>query len=84
MLGNSKQEFKLRLTEEDNFISCGSVNYHRTHFTKPYNIKDNEGSYCYSACCAFGIDRLTYALLSQKGINPEKWDEETYREIFES
>ena len=84
VLGNSKQEFKLRLTEEDNFISCGSVNYHRTHFTKPYNIKDNEGSYCYSACCAFGIDRLTYAFLSQKGIEPEKWDKETYSEIFES
>lgn len=82
ILGNSKQEYKVRLTEEDNFVSCGSVNYHRTHFTKPYNIKGSDGAYCYSACCAFGIDRLTYTLLSQKGLDPEKWDRNTYKEIF--
>ncbi len=82
VLGNSKQEFQIRLPGDDNFSACGSVNYHRTHFTKPYNIKDPDGAYCYSACCAFGIDRLSYALLSQKGIYPEKWDESTYNEIF--
>lgn len=82
VLGNSKQEFQLRLPGSDRFSACGSVNFHRTHFTKPYNIKSSEDAYCYSACCAFGIDRLTYALLSQKGIDPEKWDARTYQEIF--
>lgn len=82
VLGDSKQEFQLKLPGDDNFSACGSVNYHRTHFTKPYNIKNSEDAYCYSACCAFGIDRLAYALLSQKGIDPDKWDKETYDEIF--
>lgn len=82
VLGNSKQELQLKLPGSDRFSACGSVNYHRTHFTKPYNIKSSEDAYCYSACCAFGIDRLSYALLSQKGIDPEKWDRETYEEIF--
>lgn len=82
ILGNSKQEFQVCLPGSDMFSSCGSVNFHRTHFTKPYNIRSSEDSYCYSACCAFGIDRLSYALLSQKGLDPDRWDQETYDEIF--
>lgn len=82
ILGNSKQEFQIRLPGDDRFSACGSVNFHRTHFTKPYNIKQDKDTYAYSACCAFGIERLTYALLSQKGTDPEKWDEKTYAEIF--
>ena len=82
ILGNSKQEFQVCLPGSDMFSACGSVNFHRTHFTKPYNIRSSEDSYCYSACCAFGIDRLSYALLSQKGLDPDRWDQETYDEIF--
>lgn len=80
-LGNSKQEYKLRLPGEDRFCSCGSANYHRTHFSKPYNIKNEEGSFCYTACFAFGIDRLTYTFLSQKGLDVEKWDDDIREEI---
>lgn len=82
ILGNSKQEFQIRLPGDDRFCACGSANFHRTHFSKPYDIKEETGSYCYTACCAFGVDRLTYAFLSQKGIDPEKWDEKTRKEIF--
>lgn len=81
ILGDSKQEFKCYLPASDSYIACGSANFHRTHFTKPYNIKTNEGTFCNSACFAFGIERLTYALLSQKGINPEMWDDATRKEI---
>lgn len=82
ILGNSKQEFQVRLPGDDRFSACGSVNFHRTHFTKPYNIRQDNDTLAYSACCAFGIERLTYALFSQKGIDPDKWDSKTYNEIF--
>lgn len=81
ILGDSKQEYKWYVPFSESYIACSSANFHRTHFTKPYNIKNNEGTYCHSACFAFGIERMVYALLNQKGIDPEKWDKETYNEI---
>lgn len=81
MIGNSKVEFKLQIPSSGEYISCSSTNNHRTHFTKTYNIKNNVGEYCFSSCFAFGIDRLTFALLSQKGLDVELWDEQTKKEI---
>lgn len=81
LIGNSKLEYKLMIPNNKEYISCCSANYHRTHFSKPYNIKNANGDYCYTACFAFGIERLTYAFLSQKGLDVEKWDKETIEEI---
>ena len=81
VLGEAKQEWKIYLPAEESYISCGSINYHRTHFTKPYNIQNDDG-YCQSSCFAFGLERLTFAFLSQKGIYPERWDEDTRTEIL--
>ena len=81
ILGDSKQEFKWQLPASGDYISCSSVNFHRTHFSKPYRIMNDEGTCCYTACFAFGIERLAYALLCQKGIDPDKWDESTREEI---
>ncbi|MBM6750048.1 hypothetical protein H6A65_00830 [Mediterraneibacter glycyrrhizinilyticus] len=82
MLGNSKVEFKIQIPYSKEFIACSSANYHRTHFTKKYKIcKKNGNSLCVSGCFAFGVERLTYALLSQKGIDIEKWDSNTREEI---
>lgn len=81
ILGDSKQEFKWNIPYNDNYIACSSANFHRTHFSKPYNIKSNKGSFCHTACFAFGIERMVYAFLNQKGCNPAKWDKQTYDEI---
>ena len=83
ILGDSKQEFKWHLPAADYYCSCSSVNFHRTHFSKPYHIMNDEGTYCYTSCFAFGIERLAYALLCQKGIDPEKWDDTTRAEIMQ-
>ena len=80
LLGDSKQEFKIYLPNEEIYIAAGSVNFHRTHFTKPYNIRSKQG-YCHSACFAFGIERLAFGLLSQKGLDEDKWDMKTREEI---
>lgn len=81
-LGKSKVEFKCWIPAEDSYISCGSKNYHRTHFSSKYNIHYlNNSTLAQSACFAFGIDRLMYAFLSQKGTEIEKWDSSTVSEI---
>lgn len=83
ILGDSKKEFRLWLPGSNSFSAVSSANIHRTHFTKTYNIKsNNENAFCQSSCFAFGVERLAYALLSQKGLEPAKWDEKTRNEIF--
>ena len=83
ILGDSKQEFKWYLPATDYYCSCSSINIHRTHFSMPYNIRNDEGTFCHTACFAFGIERLAYALLCQKGLEPEKWDEATRNELLQ-
>lgn len=80
MIGKSKEEFKLQIPENGNYSAVSSINYHLTHFTKKYNIR-SEDCYCCSSCIAFGLERLAYAFLSQKGLDVNKWDEETFSEI---
>lgn len=81
ILGDSKQEFRVYIPDGDFFCAVSSSNVHRTHFTKTYNIH-NDNSFCQSSCFAFGIERLSYALISQKGVDIDKWDEATRKEIF--
>ncbi len=81
ILGDSKREFKWKIPAHDSYTACGSMNFHRTHFSKPYNIRNESQDYCYTSCLAFGIERLAFALLSQKGADPIAWDERTRAEI---
>lgn len=81
VLGDSKQEFVCRLDNPDKEIAAASANFHRTHFSKPYNIRLDNGNFAYTACFAFGVERLTYALLCQKGLDVSKWDEKTVQEL---
>lgn len=81
ILGDSKQEFRMLIPGTESYCAVSSSNVHRTHFTKTYNIH-NDNSLCQSSCFAFGIERLSYALISQKGSDVDKWDEATRKEIF--
>ncbi|MBR3045587.1 MAG: hypothetical protein IKI45_14030 [Oscillospiraceae bacterium] len=81
ILGDSKQEFKWYVPFSESYIACSSANFHRTHFSKPYQIRTDAGTYCNTACFAFGIERMAYAFLNQKGIDPQKWDKATFDEI---
>jgi seryl-tRNA synthetase len=80
LLGNSKEEFKILLPHSEKYIASASANFHRTHFTKKYNIKHQEG-YCHTGCIAFGIERLAYTVISQLGCDWEKWDKKVLDEI---
>jgi len=80
LMGDAKEEFKWLLPHSNKYIATSSANYHRTQFTKKYNIESDKG-YCHSACIGFGIERLAYALLCQKGIDLDKWDQATIDEV---
>ena len=81
MLGDSKRELRILLPASGTECAASSTNVHRTHFTKAHNIKTGD-TYCMSGCIAFGIERLTYSLLCQKGLNPSEWDEASRKEVF--
>lgn len=80
-LGESKYEFRLLIPARGNTIASGSSNLHRTHFTMEYNIRTPE-SFCHSGCTAIGFDRMAFAFLSQKGLDTDKWDEYSRKEIL--
>jgi seryl-tRNA synthetase len=79
-IGDSKIELKLLLPHCGQYIACSSANYHRTHFSKKYDIRSGEG-FCHTACIAFGMERLAYAFLCQHGCEPEHWDQPIWDEI---
>ncbi len=82
LLGDAKVEYRLLIPGSGNYISCSSANAHRTHFTKTYDIRTAEtDAYCHTSCFAFGTDRLTYALLSQLGLDVGKWSGQARAEM---
>lgn len=44
--------------------------------TKRFNIKSNNKEELWSGCTGFGLERLMYAFLAQKGFNSKKWPKE--------
>lgn len=80
LLSSSKQELKLLIPYKNQYINCSSVNFHRTHFSKAYNITCN-GELCVTSCIGFGIERFAYAFLAQNGCEPSKWDKKALNEI---
>jgi seryl-tRNA synthetase len=50
-----------------------SANCARDHFGSPFGIVDSEGRTAHSACVAFGIDRITLALLKTHGLDTAAW-----------
>jgi len=50
-----------------------SANCHRDHFGVPFGISDASGGTAHSACVAFGVDRVTLALLKTHGLDPMSW-----------
>jgi seryl-tRNA synthetase len=50
-----------------------SANYHQDHFGKPFAIETAGGEVAHSSCVAFGVDRITLALLHRHGLEPDRW-----------
>lgn len=50
-----------------------SGNCARDHFGEPFQIETHDGQVAHSSCVAFGIDRITLALLHRHGLDPARW-----------
>lgn len=50
-----------------------SGNYHQDHFGLPFAIETADGRTAHSACVAFGIERITLALLHRHGAQLDAW-----------
>ncbi len=59
-----------------------SANYHQDHFGGPFAITTADGETAHSACVAFGVDRITLALLHKHGLDPYSWPGETRDLLF--
>lgn len=58
---SSKKEFNLPMFRGTRYLTCGSSNIHRITFSKPFNIRMQDGSLACSSCLAFGLERLCFA-----------------------
>jgi seryl-tRNA synthetase len=54
-------------------IACASFNFHDQHFGDGFRITGPQGSSVHSACAGFGLERLTLAIVSQHGTDPQAW-----------
>jgi len=68
-----KLEVRATLPHKDTTLAVASYNYHQDFFGRRMNIRLPDGTIAHTACAGFGLERLAYALVSQFGIDPEKW-----------
>jgi seryl-tRNA synthetase len=78
MLARSQraQALKLELTAPvsgGDLTAVASFNYHREHFSSVYEIVQPDGTLAHTACVGFGLERITLALISRHGFDPETW-----------
>jgi seryl-tRNA synthetase len=59
-----------------------SANYHQDHFGTPFGIQTADGEIAHSACVAFGVDRITLALLHRHGLQPDRWPAEVRSQLW--
>lgn len=53
--------------------AIASANYHEDHFGAAFDLRTADGAVAHSACVGFGLERITLALLSVHGLDPEVW-----------
>ena len=81
-MGEVKYELVLPLPHGKEQLAVSSFNLHRSFYTSVYNIVDDSGEAAETACMGFGLERWTYAFLSQKGLDPQKWPARVRERVF--
>jgi len=59
-----------------------SGNCAREHFGEPFGIETYDGDVAHTSCVAFGIDRITLALLSRYGMDLSQWPINIQRRLW--
>lgn len=62
--------------------AIASFNYHQDHFTLAYDLALEDGRPAHTGCVAFGIERITLALLRAHGLDPDSWPNEVRSELW--
>ncbi|WP_454738137.1 amino acid--[acyl-carrier-protein] ligase [Cupriavidus necator] len=72
---DQKLKFELLIPVNDGAppTACMSFNYHVDHFSTVWTLRTSDGEKAHTGCAAFGIDRLTLALLRQHGLELGQW-----------
>ncbi len=74
-----ENKYELRCNLPKSSVAVASFNFHGPHFSKAFNITDG-GNYIATGCAGFGIERLTYAFLSQYGL--DSWPRHIQNEVL--
>ncbi|MFF9428399.1 hypothetical protein [Streptomyces sp. NPDC014746] len=54
-------------------VAVASINYHRDHFGRIFDIRSTDGEPAHSACVGFGLERLAFALVAAHGPSTARW-----------
>lgn len=68
-----KFELVVPVNDGDGPTAVMSFNYHQDHFGTLWNLAEQNGAVAHTACVAFGLERLTLAMLKHHGIDLEAW-----------
>ncbi len=68
----TKYEISVGLGGEER-LAVGSFNYHTDFFGRAFGTDAGESGPAHSVCVAFGLERLTHAILAHHGSNPRHW-----------
>jgi seryl-tRNA synthetase len=79
---NLKLEGTTPICSEEHPTAIISGNCARDHFGEPFGIATTDGQVAHSSCVAFGIDRITLALLHRHGLDPGEWPEDVRHRLF--
>jgi seryl-tRNA synthetase len=79
-----KFEMLLPVSSHETLTACMSFNYHETHFTAAWGLRDVDGTLAHSACVGFGIERLVLALFVAHGPDSEDWPMPVRRALWPS
>lgn len=70
---NLKFELLIPVNDDAGSTACLSFNYHQTYFGDTWNMVNADGTAAQTACCGFGMERLTLAMLRHHGLDPAQW-----------
>lgn len=62
-----KYELNFMDMDGDREVAVASFNYHGIHFGRAFRILTEDNKYIYTACMAFGLERLAYTYITQTG-----------------
>jgi seryl-tRNA synthetase len=65
----------------DDGTAVGSGNCHGDHFGQSFGILAGDGSVAHGACVAYGMERVTLALLRTHGFEPASWPSDVRKRL---